>query len=259
MQPTGLVSDLDGLETATGERTWQQAASSPSTSTICSNLDSRSEPCTEVFFAQRLHSLSLEPCMYHTGAAPGGQADAAARRGRSLVGIPARWQSIGGKGGDQAAKRFSSPDSILRCQVSIAHHFTQPDSLFARHTPHKLPCHSKSKRHWALCLQCIYAAMPTQWHYNVNTLTTHSTACMHSCLQSCNQSSPADFSKNLPLHMTHPGQYEHLDASTCSEAQKGLYLLVFNDPKCCRLQIAPSSQWAALSSHSHSLSQAICC
>ena len=123
-----------------------------------------------------------------------------------------RWQSIGGKGGGQTPRGFYSPESFLRYHVSIAHDCTHPHSLVARQKLHKVPCHSKSKRYRALCLHCTHTARATQWQHNVSTLTTHSTACMHSCLQSCKQSCPSEFSQSLPLHMT----YHHLPPTNMS-------------------------------------------
>lgn len=98
---------------------WHQAAWSPSTSTICSNLDSTSRTLHRGVFAQKLHGLPFSPCMCHTGSAYFEWKDAAARRGRSPVEILARWQCIKGKGGGQAANGFSSPDTMRTWHICI--------------------------------------------------------------------------------------------------------------------------------------------
>ena len=69
LQPRSNLIDRDGLERSTAWWHCIRQSANPWTVTVCSNLHSRSKPCTEVTSRQVCVICPLSSCTYHTGAA----------------------------------------------------------------------------------------------------------------------------------------------------------------------------------------------
>ena len=139
---------------------------SPSTSTICSNVDSGWKPCTEVFLRQE-RQVFLKSGMYHTGG-PGKQA-----RRRCAAWPEPRWGSL--PDGSQlktrvVARQQGEFQPTINSQVSGEHcmpSHTHPHSLLARYNHRQCLVTAKANvaRHHA-CLNACAA----QWQHSGRTV-----------------------------------------------------------------------------------------